>query len=245
MIKYEWEKIATEKDFKDTYNNFNFDYSDETGLLTITMIDKAGHTTTKTVTIFSDKDKYVTSVVYEETSKQFVFTFNNGDTITCPFSVNLEDYPTNNQVNEKINNAKKYVDDSIANLTAAGVGGNGKYIKAISETNGVIFAVEETMDITPTNGSDKAITSGAVKKYVDETLENYAKKDGYYETFGYARQAGIAKNLQNDEGKLLDPDVTTSGGTVYADQPFTQRATAMTMKAYLDNELITVGSGYE
>ena len=232
-------------DITDTYNGFNFDYSAETGLLTITMIDKTGHTTTKTVTIFSDKDKYVTSVVYEETSKQFVFTFNNGDTITCPFSVNLEDYPTNNQVNEKINNAKKYVDDSIANLTAAGVGGNGKYIKAISEANGVIFAVEETMDITPTNGSDKAITSGAVKKYVDETLEDYAKKDGYYETFGYAREAGIAKNLQNDEGKLLDPDVTTSGGTVYADAPFTQRATAMTMKAYIDNELITVGSGYE
>ena len=155
MIKYEWEKIATEKDIKDTYNNY------------------------------------------------------------------------------------------IANLTAAGVGGNGKYIKAISEANGVIFAVEETMDITPTNGSDKAITSGGVKKYVDEALNDYAKKDGYYETFGYAREAGIAKNLQNDEGKLLDPDVTTSGGTVYADAPFTQRATAMTMKAYLDNELITVGSGYE
>lgn len=249
MIKYEWEKIATEKDIKDSYNGFNFDYSAETGLLTITMIDKAGNVTTKTVTIFSDTDKYVTSVVYEETSKQFIFTFNNGDTITCPFSVNLDDYPTNNQVDEKINESsgavKEYIDNAIANLTATGVGGNGKYIKAISEANGVIFAIEETMDITPTNGSDKAITSGGVKKYVDETLENYAKKDGYYETFGYAREAGIAKNLQNDEGKLLDPDVTTSGGTVYADQPFTQRATAMTMKAYLDNELITVGSGYE
>ena len=80
------------------------------------------------------------------------------------------------------------------------------------------------------------------EKYSEET---YTKKDGYYETFGYAREAGIASNLKNDEGKLLDPDVETSSGTVYADQPFTQRATAMTMKAYLDNELITVGSGYE
>ena len=77
------------------------------------------------------------------------------------------------------------------------------------------------------------------------SVNNKAEKDGYYETFGYARESGIAKNLQNDEGKLLDPDVDTSSGTTYADQPFTQRATAMTMKAYLDNELITVGSGYE
>ena len=77
------------------------------------------------------------------------------------------------------------------------------------------------------------------------SVNNKAEKDGYYETFGYAREAGIAKNLQNDEGKLLDPDVDTSSGTTYADAPFVQRATAMTMKAYLDNELITVGSGYE
>lgn len=80
------------------------------------------------------------------------------------------------------------------------------------------------------------------EKYSEET---YAKKDGYYETFGYAREAGIASNLKNDEGKLLDPDTATSSGTVYADQPFTQRATAMTMNAYLNNELISVGSGYE
>ena len=80
---------------------------------------------------------------------------------------------------------------------------------------------------------------------IADILKNCAKVDGYYETFGYAREAGIAKNLQNDEGKLLDPDVDTSAGTVYADAPFVQRATAMSMKAYLDNELITVGSGYE
>ena len=80
------------------------------------------------------------------------------------------------------------------------------------------------------------------EKYSEET---YAKKDGYYETFGYAREAGIASNLKNDEGKLLDPDTATSSGTIYADQPFTQRATAMTMNAYLNDELITVGSGYE
>ena len=90
-----------------------------------------------------------------------------------------------------------------------------------------------------------ALNNHPTNSQVDAALENYAKKDGYYETFGYAKEAGVAKNLQSDKDKLLDPDVTTSSGAVYADQPFTQRATAMTMKAYLDNELITVGSGYE
>lgn len=107
---------------------------------------------------------------------------------------------------------------------------------AVNETKFDKANVKATPASTPSN--DNVVS----EKYSEET---YAKKDGYYETFGYAREAGIAKNLQNDEGKLLDTDTTTSSGTVYADQPFTQRATAMTMNAYLNNELISVGSGYE
>ena len=107
---------------------------------------------------------------------------------------------------------------------------------AVNETKFDKANVKATPASTPSN--DNVVS----EKYSEET---YAKKDGYYETFGYAREAGIASNLKNDEGKLLDPDVETSSGTVYADQPFTQRATAMTMNAYLNNELITVGSGYE
>ena len=118
----------------------------------------------------------------------------------------------------------------------------GKWIVRLRNGSSITVTEEIANEIITSTGGG---VSSDVKEYVDGTLENYAKKDGYYETFGYAREAGIAKNLQNDEGKLLDPDVTTSGGTVYADQPFTQRATAMTMKAYIDNELITVGSGYE
>ena len=107
---------------------------------------------------------------------------------------------------------------------------------AVNETKFDKANVKATPASTPSN--DNVVS----EKYSEET---YAKKDGYYETFGYAREAGIAKNLQNDEGKLLDPDVETSSGTIYADQPFTQRATAMTMNSYLNNELISVGSGYE
>lgn len=59
---------------------------------------------------------------------------------------------------------------AIGTLSASAAGGNGQYIKAISESNGVISATAETMDTTPTANSTKAVTSGAVKTYVDNTV---------------------------------------------------------------------------
>ena len=46
-------------------------------------------------------------------------------------------------------------------------GGAGKYIKAISETDGKIIPVEETLDTTVTQGSSVAPTSGAVYTAID------------------------------------------------------------------------------
>jgi hypothetical protein len=51
---------------------------------------------------------------------------------------------------------------AINDLDAESVGGSGKYISAIYEANGVIFATAETMDTVPTSGSTKAVTSGGV-----------------------------------------------------------------------------------
>ena len=51
---------------------------------------------------------------------------------------------------------------AIQSLDAASVGGNGKYIKAIEETNGKISATEETFDTTVTQNSTKGVSSGAV-----------------------------------------------------------------------------------
>lgn len=50
----------------------------------------------------------------------------------------------------------------IANLDAATVGGSGKYVKSISQTDGVISATEETFDTTVTQNSGVGVTSGAV-----------------------------------------------------------------------------------
>lgn len=50
----------------------------------------------------------------------------------------------------------------IANLDASIVGGSGKYVKSISQTDGVISATEGTIDTVVTASSGNLITSGAV-----------------------------------------------------------------------------------
>lgn len=72
--------------------------------------------------------------------------------------------------------AQSAVSTAIGALDASSKGGTGKYIKEISETDGVISATAETMDTTPTASSTKAVTSGGVKTYVDaETTARQAE----------------------------------------------------------------------
>lgn len=51
---------------------------------------------------------------------------------------------------------------AIQSLDVASVGGKGKYIKAIEETNGKISATEETFDTEVTQNSTRGVSSGAV-----------------------------------------------------------------------------------
>lgn len=103
MANYEWQKIATKEYINGAFFDFNFEHESENGLIKIQMIDKLGNVIEKTITI--NADKYINSVVYEGESKQFRFTFTDGTSIVCPFSVDLSDYPTNLQVDKKINEA--------------------------------------------------------------------------------------------------------------------------------------------
>lgn len=60
------------------------------------------------------------------------------------------------------------VSDAIADLSYQEVGGDGKYIKAISETDGVINATVAMMDTAPTDNSKNAVTSGGIKTALDK-----------------------------------------------------------------------------
>ena len=64
----------------------------------------------------------------------------------------------------------KAVRDAIDALDVNSAGGDGKYIKSISETDGKIAPVEETMDTVPTEGSNKAATSGGIWSELDKKV---------------------------------------------------------------------------
>ena len=71
------------------------------------------------------------------------------------------------------------VDEKIAALDVASVGGSGKYISAISETDGKISATATNLSTTPTSGSVLPITSGGVYsalqlKYIGSQLGKVA-----------------------------------------------------------------------
>lgn len=101
--------------------------------------------------------------------------------------------------------AETAVTTAIGALDVESVGGTGKYIKSISETDGVISATAETMDATPTAESDKAVKSGGVKMYVDTEC-------------GAIADAG-AKNYCP-----YNTITATGSGTVVNDQPINLQA---------------------
>lgn len=70
---------------------------------------------------------------------------------------------------------------AIGGLDVSSVGGDGKYISAISETDGKISATATTMDTTPTANSTKAVTSGGIKTALNDKFDKYGffgKTDG-------------------------------------------------------------------
>ena len=61
---------------------------------------------------------------------------------------------------------------AIGGLDVSSVGGDGKYISAISETDGKISATATTMDTTPTAGSTKPVTSEGIKTSLEVLQSN-------------------------------------------------------------------------
>lgn len=61
----------------------------------------------------------------------------------------------------------KSIAAALGTLDVSSVGGAGKYISAISETDGKISATATTMDTTPTASSTNAVTSGGIKTALD------------------------------------------------------------------------------
>lgn len=85
---------------------------------------------------------------------------------------------------------------AIGGLDVSSVGGDGKYISAISETDGKISATATTMDTTPTASSTKAVTSGGIKTALD----------GKVTTFGLGELDNTAKYTMFARLPLVNAD---------------------------------------
>jgi hypothetical protein len=107
----------------------------------------------------------------------------------------------------------KAVAAALGTLDVTEVGGDGKYIKAIKETDGKITATVETMDTTPTASSTKAVTSGGIKTALDAKADdsNVVHTTGNESISGRKTFTGMVENFNADNvgyGKF----VLASGG---------------------------------
>ena len=118
------------------------------------------------------------------------------------------------------------VTNAISGLDVSSVGGNGKYISAISETDGKISATATTMDTTPTANSTNAVTSGGIKTALDAKAPNAVTTEVAIATndkliFSDASDSGKLKRM----GTGFDTSVSTTvlkrngtfGKVLYAD----------------------------
>ena len=104
------------------------------------------------------------------------------------------------------------VDAAIKALDVSEVGGNGKYIKSISETDGKISASEETMDTQPVRNSVKAITSGGVFSLKETLQQNFqAGVDSIYDAVVAKGSTPASKSL-SDVIQGIE-DIPTGGET--------------------------------
>lgn len=123
---------------------------------------------------------------------------------------------------------KAFVGTSIANavnaLDASSVGGNNKYIKAISETDGVISATEGSIDTAVTEDSPNPVTSNAVYDAIQESMGDSIKT--------YPTMTDLEQDLPNlEEGQIVateEGDAFTTVDTVQSGvfNPVTSNAVA-------------------
>lgn len=91
-------------------------------------------------------------------------------------------------ISTEVTNRNSAIETAINALDVAEAGGTGKYIKAISETDGKINATEGTIDSSVTNNSTNPVTSGAV----------------YTAIMDYIKRLDLSGDININEGGSID-----------------------------------------
>lgn len=138
-------------------------------------------------------------------SNDFTNTYKNKlDNIDTTVTTNSSNLVTSGAVataiSTEVTNRNTAITNAINNLDVSSVGGDGKYISAISETNGKISATSTTMDTAPTTNSVKAVTSGGIKTAIstaETNAKNLANATGTLPVANGGTGATTAKGAQN------------------------------------------------
>lgn len=124
-------------------------------------------------------------------------------TITQDSSNNITSGAVYTAIQTEINNRNTAITNSINSLDVASVGGSGKYISAISETDGKISATESNISSSVTSGDNAPISSDAVY----QALQNVGADIDVYTSM-----SDLQQDLPNiNEGQF----VATEDGDVF------------------------------
>ena len=77
----------------------------------------------------------------------------------------------NKLLSQEITNREKAITEAINSLDVPSVGGSGKYISAISETDGKISATESDITSTVSSGNSQPVTSGGVAEAIQGVVD--------------------------------------------------------------------------
>ena len=159
------------------------------------------------------------------------------------------------------------VTNAIGGLDVSSAGGAGKYISAISETDGKISATATTMDTTPTASSTKAVTSGGIRTSLDGKISygaklidtnpfggthlylNYICNAMYSMDKRYFVTATIHNKIDGDvEYPRVKPGAVTTDDVYYEDGPIYSTCTAAQVRTlfngnYDETNGISIPSG--
>ena len=121
-------------------------------------------------------------------------------------------------ISTEVTNRNTAITNAINNLDVSSVGGDGKYISAISETDGKISATSTTMDTAPTTNSVKAVTSGGIKTAIstaETNAKNLANATGTLPVANGGTGAITAKDALNSFINSLDIGTATPVDNTY------------------------------
>lgn len=105
---------------------------------------------------------------------------------------------------QEIINSVTAISELVSTLDVESVGGSGKYIAAISETDGKISAIAETMDTVPTASSTKAVTSGGIHTPLAAIIDGDAKNRLHFTSMITGQLAGCVYTVNADGSVSVD-----------------------------------------